>query len=123
MTVFDYVVLGIVALSLVLGLWRGVVGEMIALAAWVSGIHGRAWSSGSRAGQLAFSGLADPAVREPGRLCTGFCGVLVAMSVVRHGRTQHGQGAWAEPVGSLLGMIFGLARAVCWSWSWSQWVA
>ena len=35
MAVFDYAVIGIVALSLVLGLWRGVVSELIALAAWV----------------------------------------------------------------------------------------
>ena len=35
MTVFDYVVIGIVAVSLALGVWRGVMGEIIALVAWV----------------------------------------------------------------------------------------
>jgi membrane protein required for colicin V production len=34
-TVFDYAVLGIMAASLLLGLWRGVVSEILALAAWV----------------------------------------------------------------------------------------
>ena len=38
MTVFDYVVIGIVSLSLLFGLWRGVVGEVIALIAWIVGI-------------------------------------------------------------------------------------
>ena len=38
MTGFDYVVIGIVALSLLFGLWRGVVGEIIALVAWVLAI-------------------------------------------------------------------------------------
>ena len=33
MTFFDYVVIGIVGLSLAFGLWRGVIGELIALAA------------------------------------------------------------------------------------------
>lgn len=35
MTVFDYAVLGVMAASLLLGLWRGVVSEILALAAWV----------------------------------------------------------------------------------------
>ncbi len=35
MTAFDYVVIGIVVASLALGLWRGVIGEIIALVAWV----------------------------------------------------------------------------------------
>jgi membrane protein required for colicin V production len=38
MTGFDYVVIGIVGLSLLFGLWRGVVGEIIALVAWVLAI-------------------------------------------------------------------------------------
>ena len=35
MTVFDYFVVMIVTASLLLGMWRGVVGEIIALVAWV----------------------------------------------------------------------------------------
>ncbi|MBK6637792.1 MAG: CvpA family protein [Rhodocyclaceae bacterium] len=35
MTVFDYAVIAVVTLSVLLGFWRGVVGEVLALAAWV----------------------------------------------------------------------------------------
>lgn len=35
MTLFDYLVLGIIGISLVIGVWRGVVSELLALAAWV----------------------------------------------------------------------------------------
>ena len=35
MTAFDYAVLAVIAASALLGLWRGVVGEVLALAAWV----------------------------------------------------------------------------------------
>ena len=38
MTGFDYVVIGIVSVSLLFGLWRGVIGEVIALVAWGVGI-------------------------------------------------------------------------------------
>jgi membrane protein required for colicin V production len=36
MTAFDYAVIGVIAASLLLGWWRGVVGEVLALAAWVA---------------------------------------------------------------------------------------
>ncbi|MCF8177256.1 MAG: CvpA family protein, partial [Sulfuritalea sp.] len=35
MTAFDYAVLTVIAASVLLGLWRGVVSEILALAAWV----------------------------------------------------------------------------------------
>ena len=35
MTVFDYAVLTVIAASVLLGLWRGVVSELLALAAWI----------------------------------------------------------------------------------------
>ena len=35
MTLFDYAVLGIVGISVLVGVWRGVVSELLALAAWV----------------------------------------------------------------------------------------
>lgn len=54
MTIFDYVVIGIVAASLLLGLWRGVVGELIALAAWVLAFFA-AVEFGGELGQAVFS--------------------------------------------------------------------
>ena len=41
MTVFDYSVVMVVAASLLLGMWRGVVGEIIALVAWIRKTSGR----------------------------------------------------------------------------------
>lgn len=35
MTIFDYVVLAILGLSLLLGIWRGLVSEILSLAAWI----------------------------------------------------------------------------------------
>ena len=35
MTAFDYAVLTVISASVLLGLWRGVVSEILALAAWV----------------------------------------------------------------------------------------
>jgi hypothetical protein len=102
MTVFDYVVIGIVSLSLLFGLWRGVVGEVIALIAWIVGIVA-AIEFGSTVGQSLFSGLTDPAIRTLAGCVVIFVGVLVTMALVRMAVRQHGQGPWAECVRPLVG--------------------
>lgn len=61
MTVFDYVVLFVVAVSLVLGMWRGVVGEIIALVAWVLAFFAARWW-----GSLAAQGLPRSLIRRCG---------------------------------------------------------
>jgi membrane protein required for colicin V production len=111
MTVFDYVVIGIVAISLVLGLWRGVMGEMIALAAWVLAFMA-ALEFGVQAGTAAFSGIADPALRALAGCVLVFAGVLVAMSVVRIAVRSMVKALGLSLSDRLLGMLFGLARGV-----------
>ena len=43
MTVFDYIVIAVVAASVLLGIWRGVVGEIIALVAWILAFFAARW--------------------------------------------------------------------------------
>ena len=46
MTYFDYFVIAVLVISLLLGLWRGMIGEIIALTAWVLAfIAAREWGS------------------------------------------------------------------------------
>lgn len=111
MTVFDYVVIGIVSLSLLFGLWRGVVGEIIALLAWVLGIFA-AVEFGTTAGQMLFPGLADPAVRALAGCVAIFVGVLVIMSLVRLAVRSMVKALGLSVSDRLLGMIFGLVRGV-----------
>ncbi|QLQ25932.1 MAG: CvpA family protein [Dechloromonas sp.] len=111
MAAFDYAVIGIVALSLVLGLWRGVVSEMMALAAWVLAFMA-ALEFGAQSGQLVFPGIADPAVRALAGCALVFFGVLVAMSLVRMAVRSMVKALGLSVSDRLLGMIFGLARGV-----------
>lgn len=111
MAAFDYAVIGIVALSLVLGLWRGVVSEMMALAAWVLAFMA-ALEFGAESGQLVFPGIADPAVRALAGCALVFFGVLVAMSLVRLVVRSMVKALGLSLSDRLLGMIFGLARGV-----------
>lgn len=111
MAVFDYVVIGIVALSLILGLWRGVVSELIALAAWILAFMA-SLEFGTQAGQQLFAGIADPALRALAGCAAVFIGVLVVMSLVRLAVRSMVKALGLSLSDRLLGMVFGLARGV-----------
>jgi membrane protein required for colicin V production len=111
MAVFDYVVIGIVALSLVLGLWRGVVSEMIALAAWILAFMA-ALEFGAQVGVQLFMGIADPSLRALAGCAVVFIGVLVAMSLVRLAVRSMVKALGLSLSDRLLGMVFGLARGL-----------
>ena len=111
MTAFDYVVIGIVGLSLLFGLWRGVVGEIIALIAWVLAIFA-ALEFGGQVGQMVFAGITDPAMRLLAGCVLIFVGVLVAMSLVRMAVRSMVKALGLSVSDRLLGMVFGLLRGV-----------
>lgn len=109
MTVFDYTVIGVVAVSLLLGLWRGVVGELIALAAWVLAVFATAEFSG-RVAEMLYQGIADPSVRTLAACATIFVGVLVLMALVRMVVKSLIKALGLSLSDRLLGSLFGLAR-------------
>lgn len=111
MTGFDYVVIAVVALSLLFGLWRGVVGEVIALLAWALSIAAGI-RFGAEAGQLLFSGLLDPAVRTVAGCVAIFVAVLVLMALVRMALRSMVKALGLTASDRLLGMFFGLVRGV-----------
>jgi membrane protein required for colicin V production len=111
MTIFDYVVIGIIGLSLVFGLWRGVVGEIIALLAWLLGVFA-AVEFGAQVGHAAFSGISDPSLRTLAGCVVIFVGVLVAMALVRMAVSSMVKALGLSVSDRLLGMVFGLVRGV-----------
>jgi membrane protein required for colicin V production len=111
MTYFDYVVIGIVAVSLLFGLWRGVVGEVIALAAWGIGIFA-AIEFGAPVGNSVFAGLSDPALRTLAGCVVIFVGILVSMAVLNMVVRSMVKALGLSVSDRILGMIFGLMRGV-----------
>lgn len=111
MTVFDYVVIAIVGVSLLFGLWRGVIGEIIALLAWGLGIFA-AIEFGEQVGRQLFGGVTDPAVRMLAGCVLVFVGVLVVMALVRLAIGSMVKALGLTVSDRLLGMLFGLARGV-----------
>ena len=111
MTGFDYVLIGIVGVSLLFGLWRGVVGEVIALVAWGVGIFA-AIEFGAAVGHSVFAGLSDPALRTLAGCVVIFVGVLVTMAVLNMVVRSMVKALGLSVSDRILGMIFGLLRGV-----------
>lgn len=77
MTVFDLIVIAIVAVSVGISIWRGVVREVLALASWI----GAFWIAKELAG-FAATWLPD-SVSNPGlRLMFGFIALMLASLLV-----------------------------------------
>lgn len=111
MTAFDYAVLAVMAASLLLGLWRGVVSEILALLAWVVAFVAARMLAADVA--PVFGGLVpDGALRYVAGFATVFVAVLVVFSigrlVVRLLLKAVGLG-WADRA---LGAVFGISRGV-----------
>jgi membrane protein required for colicin V production len=111
MTVFDYLVIAIVGFSLLFGLWRGVIGEIIALLAWGLGIFA-AIEFGEQVGNQLFTGVSDPAVRVLAGCVLLFVGVLVVMALIRLVISRMVKALGLTVSDRLLGMIFGVARGL-----------
>ena len=111
MSFFDYIVIGVVGLSLLMGLWRGVVSELIALAAWALAILA-AVKFGAWVGQSLFFSIDDPVLRVLIGSLAVFVGVLVIMAVVRMLFSRMVKALGLSVSDRLLGMIFGVVRGV-----------
>jgi membrane protein required for colicin V production len=111
MTGFDVAVIAIVALSTLLAMIRGVVRELVALAAWVVGLAAALSFAGVLAGELGFVN-APPLARE----LIAFVLILVVVLIVG-ALTGALLKSAVRAVGlgfldRLLGGLFGLARGV-----------
>ena len=115
LTVFDYFVIGVVALSLLVGIWRGVVSEILALVAWlVAFFAARTWSG--QTGDLLATGLTDPTWRHVAGFVAVFVAVLILFTLARWLLSLILSAVGLAPLDRLLGAVFGMARGVLVAW-------
>jgi len=111
MTVLDWVLLGVLAFSLLLGLLRGLVYEVLSVLGWIAAFVLAQWLAPQVGAWLPMENAAEPL-----RYAAGFTIVFVAVAFAG------GMLAWAtrklveavglRPVDRLLGAAFGLVRGV-----------
>jgi membrane protein required for colicin V production len=111
MTAFDYVVLGILGLSVLLSIWRGAVRELLALASWIVAFLA-AQAYGGTVATLLPSGLENPSVRLLGGFVIVFLAVLVIMGLMALLVSKLIRAVGLGPVDRALGAVFGLLRGM-----------
>lgn len=111
MTVFDYVVIAIIGLSIVLSVIRGLVREVLALTGWIVAFIAANFCASPLAALLP-DGISNAEVR----LLIGFVGafvvVLLAMSVLAMFASKLVKSAGLGVEDRVLGSVFGLARGM-----------
>lgn len=110
MTGFDYAVVSIAACSMALGAWRGLLSELLALAAWVVAFFA-ARAAAAPLGAVLATWIADAALQYAAGFALIFVGVLFAAALLRLliRKMLAAVGlAWTD---RFLGAGFGLIRA------------
>jgi membrane protein required for colicin V production len=106
----DYCIIAALALSVLMGLWRGFIGEAIALACWVLAF----WVAGTFGAQLAaqFTAITLPSARLVLGYAICFVGVLIAGALVGFLMRKLIAGSGLSGSDRMLGMVFGLIRGL-----------
>lgn len=111
MTAFDYAVLAIVGLSVLLSVVRGLVREVLALAAWVTAFVAASLGAG-RVAQFAPEAIGAEELRLLAGFALVFVTVLVAASFAALGASRLVRRAGLGVEDRLLGSLFGLSRGL-----------
>ena len=110
MTAFDYAVIVVLVASLGLGLWRGLVGEVISLLAWILAVLA-AWQFGPEIGAL-LTAIADPGFRLLAGYAAVFFAVLAVLAMVKLALRGLLKALGLSVADRMLGVLFGLARGL-----------
>ena len=111
MTVFDYAVLTVIAASVLLGWWRGVMSELLALAAWIAAFLVARVFAAEVASWLTGQ-IAEPGLRLAVAYVLVFVGVLLVFAIARMLVSLLLKAVGLGLLDRLLGAVFGVLRGV-----------
>lgn len=106
---FDYAIIATLALSILVGLWRGFIGEVLALLCWVLAFW-VAWMFGPLLAEQFSGAISVPSVRVLLAYALCFVAVLIGGAIVSYLMRKLVSGSGLSGTDRLLGMVFGLVR-------------
>lgn len=107
----DYAILAVLGLSILMGLWRGFIGEVLALICWVLAFWA-AWMFGPPLAEHFSASISTPSVRVLLAYVLCFVTVLIAGAIVAFLMRKLVEGSGLSGSDRLLGMVFGLVRGL-----------
>ena len=107
----DWILLAVLGLSLVLGMWRGIVQEVLSLAGWVAAFYVSQMYAPMAAAWLPMEGSSQM-LRYAAGFVAVFVAVLVATVLVSWVVKKLVSAVGLGPLDRLLGSLFGLMRGV-----------
>jgi membrane protein required for colicin V production len=108
----DWVLLGVLLASMVVGLWRGLVYEVLSLAGWVAAFVVAQWLAADVVGWLPFVKGAPASVQYAVAFAVVFVATVFAAGLVSWLIKKLVETVGLRPVDRTLGGLFGLARGV-----------
>ncbi len=109
MTAFDIAVIVVVTLSALIGVWRGVIREVFALAAWIAALVSM-FLFGDKLGKMLPFAQDTPWLRTLAGYALVFIGVFIVLSVAGFLFSKVVNAIGLSFVDRALGMMFGLIR-------------
>ncbi len=115
MTAFDYVMLGVILVSVAISIWRGLVREVVSLLSWLVALWVAARFS------IVFSewlpaAIANPSARYVTAFVVLFLGTVIVLELFGVLLTKLLRAAGLGLVDRALGAVFGLARGALLAW-------
>lgn len=109
MTTLDWILLAMVALSLMVGFWRGLVYEVLSVLGWVAAFFAAQWLAPEVARRLPVDSLGEP-VRYAAAFVLTFVVAVFAAGLVASLLRKLMSAAGLRPMDRVLGAAFGLVR-------------
>ena len=107
----DWILLAVLGLSLLLGMWRGIVQEVLSLAGWVAAFYVSQMNAPQAAAWLPMEGSSQM-LRYAAGFVVVFITVLIATVLVSWMVKKLVSAVGLGPLDRLLGSLFGLMRGV-----------
>ena len=107
----DWICIAVLALSLLIGAWRGLVVEVVSLASWVAAFVLAQWFAPDAAARLPMAGAGEP-MRYAAGVVLVFVATLIAGALIGFVISKLLSAVGLGALNRLLGALFGVLRGV-----------